>query len=353
MSNASHPLNVYARARNNQPPIDDEDPNMILLRSENTDKNYSRASQVYDEFARKTGFPLMAHLSPADLTGERGNTVGLSYAAFLLDYRHGNLYYAVNTILEYYKGWLNKLSKKRGSWKRVIENAKNDWSNEIFTKLQMRASVAAIKRGESINKKTRAIRRKMMKGIILHVLKKNNTADAYEDRLVLAMLRSAVGRSGEVSTANWKFAHWCDEAQMLITEWPEVKTGHSSVLSFGPDADTWELDVIHSLAAYLITSEGFAGPDNGDTSWVLPRYAKFSDGGANKRANRIIKNCVGTVSTSMHFLQNIVTHTLCTFYTFYTFYTFGTLCTFYTIRTFYTLCTIHTLCTFCTSCTLC
>ena len=57
-----------------------------------------------------------------------------------------------------------------------------------------------------------------MKEIISHVLKKNNTAAAYEDRFVLAMLRSAVGRSGEVSTINWKFAYWCDEAEMLITE---------------------------------------------------------------------------------------------------------------------------------------
>ena len=60
---------------------------------------------------------------------------------------------------------MNKLSKRRGTWKRVIENAKNDWSNKIHSKLQMCASVAAIKRGESVNKKTWAIRRKMMKDI--------------------------------------------------------------------------------------------------------------------------------------------------------------------------------------------
>ena len=56
----------------------------------------------------------------------------------------------------------------------------------------------------------------MVKDIISHVLKRNNTAAAYEDRFVLAMLRSADGRSGDMSTANWKFVHWCDEAEMLI-----------------------------------------------------------------------------------------------------------------------------------------
>ena len=142
-------MNVYAQVQNNQPVIDVEDPNMILFRAENTDKNYSRASKVYDEFAGKKGFPLFANLFPRDLTGERGNTIGLSNVVFLLEYRQGSSeeYYAVNTILEYYKGWLNKLLKRRGTWKRVIENAKNDWLHKIYSKLKMQASVAAIKRG--------------------------------------------------------------------------------------------------------------------------------------------------------------------------------------------------------------
>ena len=148
-------MNVYAQIQNTQPMIAVEDPNMVLLRADNTEKKYSRASKVYDEFATKKGWPLFNNLSSRDLAGERGNTIGLSYAVFLLEYRQGisQEYYAVNTILEYYKGWLNKLSKRRGTWKRVIENAKNDWSHDIYSKLQMRASVAAIKRGESVNKK--------------------------------------------------------------------------------------------------------------------------------------------------------------------------------------------------------
>ena len=109
-------MNVYARVQNNQPVIDVEDPNMILFRAENMDKNYSRASKVYDGFARKKSFPFFANLFPRDLTGERGNTIGLSYVVFLLEYYQGSSeeYYAVNTIFEYYKGWLNKLSKRRG-----------------------------------------------------------------------------------------------------------------------------------------------------------------------------------------------------------------------------------------------
>ena len=68
---------------------------------------------------------------------------------------------------------------------------------------------------------------------------------------------------------------------MLVMEWPEEKTGSSTVLYFGPDADCWELYVIHSLACYFITSEGFSGTDEGDRSWILPHYARFVKVGAN------------------------------------------------------------------------
>ena len=86
--------------------IDAEDQNLIPFRARETDKNYSKAIKVYDEFARKKGFPLSAILSTSDLQGKRGNLIGLSYAAFLLEYRQGNsqVHYVVNTILECYKG---------------------------------------------------------------------------------------------------------------------------------------------------------------------------------------------------------------------------------------------------------
>ena len=37
------------------------------------------------------------------------------------------------------------------------------------------------------------------------------------------MLRSSVGRSGEVSTANWQFAEWDEEDEVLLMNWPETK----------------------------------------------------------------------------------------------------------------------------------
>ena len=199
------------------------------------------ALEIYDEFAREDNKRIkFSDLAPKDISGDNGNAIGISYATFLLNYKQpsGKLY-VVNTVLEYYKGWMNKLQKKKGSWRKTVEAAKRDWWGELLAKLQMSASVVTIKLGESVNKKTKSIRRTMTKIFIKHILRGTNTELAFEERFVLSMLRSAVGRSGEVSTANWKFSDWCDEAEMLIVEWPEEETGHSSVLSFGTDADFW------------------------------------------------------------------------------------------------------------------
>ena len=56
--------------------------------------------------------------------------------------------------------------------------------------------------------------------------------------------------------------------------------------------------MIHSLACYLINSVGFSGPDDGDTSWILPHYAIFVKGGAHTRVNSILKTFVGWASVS-------------------------------------------------------
>ena len=112
-------------------------------------------------------------------------------------------------------------------------------------------------------------------------------------RAVLAMLRSSVGRSGEVSTANWEFSEWSSEDDVLLMNWPEVKTGTEGTLSYGPDVD-WELDVIHSIASYLVTNQGRAGA-RGDVNWIFPTYSKVSGNNAATKVNNFIRSCVGKV----------------------------------------------------------
>ena len=87
----------------------------------------------------------------------------------------------------------------------------------------MRACVSAIRRGEPISKRKKPIRRLLHKQIVTHSLKEN-TSSGYQIRAVLNMLRSSVGRIGEVSTANWDFSEWCQEEEVLMMVWPETKT---------------------------------------------------------------------------------------------------------------------------------
>ena len=95
---------------------------------------------------------------------------------------------------------------------------------EVVKKLEMRAAVGAILRGEPVTKKKKSIRRRLHCRIVKHALK-DNTKAAYEMRAVLNMRRSPVGRSGEVSTANWQFAEWDEEDEVLLMNWSETKTG--------------------------------------------------------------------------------------------------------------------------------
>ena len=167
---------------------------------------------------------------------EQGEQLGLKFAAYLLNLTMENgKHYAVGTKVGYFRGWLSKLNKIN-KFKTAVVEARNTWAPEVLKKLEMRACVAAIKRGEAITKRKKPIRRLLHKRIVTHSLKEN-TSSGYKIRAVLNMLRSSVGRSGEVSTANWRFSEWCQEEEVLMMNWPETKTGTEATLSYGPDID--------------------------------------------------------------------------------------------------------------------
>ena len=168
--------------------------------------------------------------------------------------------------------------------------------------MEMRACVSAIKRGDTISKKKKPIRRLLHKRIVTHSLKEN-TSSGYEIRAVPNMLRLSVGRSGEVSTANWEFAKWCQEEEVLMMVWPETKTGTEATLSYGPDID-WEMDVIYSIASYLVTSEGGAGIDEEeeDVNWLFPAFSKLTGSNAAAKVNNYLKTCTGKVRPILYSL---------------------------------------------------
>ena len=247
---------------------------------------------IYDAFARKCNKPVVADLQRSDLLGDKGYQLGAEFAVYLLSLRQPNgRHYSVGTKDGYFRGWLSGLHKSQ-KFKATVTEARNTWVPDVAKKLETRACVDAIRRGEPIFKRKRPIRRALLKKIVRYALEENGP-DAYETRAVLAMLRSSVGRSGEVSTANWEFSEWSGEEEVLLMNWPEVKTGTEETLSYGPDID-WELDVIHSIASYVVTNQARAST-SGDVNWLFPSYSKLSGNNASAKVNNFIRSCVGKV----------------------------------------------------------
>ena len=70
-------------------------------------------------------------------------------------------------------------------------------------------------------------------------------------------------------------------------------------MTFHPDACSYELDQFHALACYVIAGGGTShspDPELAGVSWMFPAFVNMSDGGASKKATRILKNLVGKVA---------------------------------------------------------
>ena len=96
------------------------------------------------------------------------------------------------------------------------------------------------------------------------------------------MLFCAVGRSGEVATASWDSARWCNLNKNLILNWSELKIGDSDPINFFPDFDTFEIDFYFQLAIYLSLGGGiskFSCPL--ESLWIFPSLATLEAGAAS------------------------------------------------------------------------
>ena len=289
--------NPYIRPIRPNPPNNDDvnvfsEPGELL--ADQTIRGQNRAIHFYNEFAKKHHQPLFKNLKKTDILGEKGEQLGALFGVYILHLKQdGGKHYGVGTKVGYFRGWLAGLDKVQ-KFKSAVSEARSTWFPDVVKKVEMRASVAAIRRGEAISRRKRPIRRALLLRLVKHVLK-SNSPEAYRMRAVLNMLRSSVGRSGEVSTASWAFSEWSPEDDVLLMNWPEVKTGMESTLSYGPDID-WQLDVIHSIGSYLVTNQGGATSD-GDVNWLFPFLSKLSgNNAAANKVNNYIKSCIGQVS---------------------------------------------------------
>ena len=117
------------------------------------------------------------------------------------------------------------------------------------------------------------------------------------ERAVLCTLRQAVGRGGEVLVSTWDDMYWDDTNDALFADWMETKTGHKNLMMYVCDANIWLLNIYNSWACMLIANSGvfFSQAHNPETengSWMFPDFVKMCDGGATKKASRVLKSLV-------------------------------------------------------------
>lgn len=180
-----------------------------------------------------------------------------------------------------------------------------DWYEELYSGLRLRASVAAIARGEAISKKTVGFSRKTLANCCRFLMKQENEGLGYEERCVILILFHAVGRGGEVSTSTWNSAQWEEEREFLSLDWGELKKGQQYLMTFHPDAKDWVLDVYHAIACYLIGGHGKAKASTSTSAtnginWILKGYVDMKDGGASTKVSSILEKCYKSGVEGVH-----------------------------------------------------
>lgn len=66
----------------------------------------------------------------------------------------------------------------------------------------------------------------------------------------------AVGRATEVGLSSWPSAYWDEIEQCMFLNWMEIKVSQQKMMSFFPDALSYEMCFFHSLFCYFSSGRG-------------------------------------------------------------------------------------------------
>jgi hypothetical protein len=272
------------------------------MKADKTNYNYTKAIRMFNKFADQQQYvPQFEDLTEPDLASSDENlglkTILHNFAFWLLKEKQSNgKFYAPAVSVGFLSNFKTVLCKKFHKMEIVKEiemlaSAVN-WYSDLHSCLEMRATVAAIERGEQVNKKTLSVGRQIIIYVTRHLLKQDK-AESYENRAVLAILRQAVGRGGEIGSSVWCTSSFNLDTEQWELEWPEEKTGTANLMSFSRDNTNYELDVFHAMACYTMLLEGRYTPD--DQGYLFPCFANMRKGGASTKVTNIMKQCVGKV----------------------------------------------------------
>ena len=86
----------------------------------------------------------------------------------------------------------------------------------------------------------------------------------------------AVGRSSESFFNIFDISNWDSKESIWSPMWKEPKTGKEVPMLYGPDVDSWKIDIFHCLACLLITSRSKClsqCPSLDMINWIFSYYS--------------------------------------------------------------------------------
>ena len=99
----------------------------------------------------------------------------------------------------------------------------------------------------------------------------DNSPESFMRRAAIVINWLAVGRAGEVALMTWNCLSLPTSGEYLTGDWAQKKTSTFQPISFFPDRSSYEIDYLHCLASYLITSRGKLG----EQTFIFPQLQKM------------------------------------------------------------------------------
>ena len=236
----------------------------LEVRASSTVSGHNQAKDKWDEFVNMQNYPIFRKLTPTDVGGEVLNngslvnannhpirTMMAEFATHLLNRKllNGN-YHRSSAVVQFFSTFKAVLFKRFKPLGYVGPSP--DWYTELLHGLVIRATNAAMSRGEKVQNTPLGIPRSVLFDCAQYLLSLN-TAQAIEKRAVIVNLYAACGRSGEVATQTWDHMTYDPERDAFVNYWGDTKNGQQSEMTYVPDAENFALDVGHALACNLVT----------------------------------------------------------------------------------------------------
>lgn len=224
--------------------------------SDSTQNNRSRGIHFWNEYANQNqSVPKFDQIRPNMPLKNYAN----GFIDFLLTLRKekDDEFYAYGSLPTYFSGWKNALMHKNNfqdASGSLLHKIYNDFTG-LNEKIKNKAFERAINEGEIVHNAELFLREGIMEDLLLWILqnpRQNIHALGWRDACILAFLRNAVGRGGEIGTLKWNGSFFNPADDVFDAMWLQKKTAKVDRMRFVHD-DRWKLSVFVMLGGYIST----------------------------------------------------------------------------------------------------